>query len=63
VLPAEALDRIRAAGGRASGSINGLAKLVGSQSKTSCHRLLHELAGMGLVTMTTGRRGVAVALP
>jgi hypothetical protein len=62
VLPAEAVAKIKAKGGKVSGSLNGIAKLIGSRSKTSVHRLLHELAGMGLVTMTTSPRGVAVAL-
>jgi hypothetical protein len=62
VLPTQAIEKIRAAGGKANGSITGLAKLIGSRSKTSCHRLLHELAAAGAITMTAGPRGVAVAL-
>jgi hypothetical protein len=62
VLPAQAVEKIRAAGGKANGSITGLAKLIGSRSKTSCHRLLHELVAAGAITMQTGPRGVAVAL-
>jgi hypothetical protein len=62
VLPAEAVAKIRAAGGKVQGSINGIGKLIGSRSKTSAHRLLQELAGAGLITLATGPHGVAVAL-
>jgi hypothetical protein len=62
VLPAQAIEKIRVAGGKANGSITGLAKLIGSRSKTSCHRLLHELVAAGAITMTAGPRGVAVAV-
>jgi hypothetical protein len=61
VLPAEAVAKIRAAGGRMSGSVNGIGKLLGTRSKTA-HRLLGELRDMGLITLVTGPRGVAVAL-
>jgi hypothetical protein len=62
VLPAEAVAKIRAAGGRMSGSVNGIGKLLGTRSKTTAHRLLGELRDMGLITLVTGPRGVAVAL-
>jgi hypothetical protein len=62
VLPTEAVAKIRAAGGKMSGSVSGVGKLLGSHSKTSAHRLLGVLRDMGLIRMVTGPRGVAVAL-
>jgi hypothetical protein len=62
VLPAQAVERIRAAGGRVNGSVAGIGRLIGSRSKTSAHRLLGELRDMGLIRMQAGPRGVAVAL-
>ena len=62
VLPAEAIERLRAKGGEANGSIAAIGKVLGTRSKSTAHRLLHQLAGAGLVRLETGRRGVAVAL-
>jgi hypothetical protein len=62
VIPAEAIERLRAKGGKLSGNIITIGKALGSRSKTSAHRLLGELHRAGLITMQTGRRGVAVAL-
>ena len=60
VLPADALDRLRKAGGKANG-IRGAAKLLGT-SKSTAHRMLHQLAGAGMVRLSTGPGGIAVAL-
>lgn len=62
VLPSEALDRIRRAGGEAGGSLNGVAKLIGAGSKTAAHRLLHRMATAGVVQLDTGPHGVRVAV-
>jgi hypothetical protein len=62
VIPAEALDRLRKAGGKANGSIRGVGKLIGAKSKTAAHRVLHRLADDGLIRLQVGQRGVAVAL-
>jgi hypothetical protein len=62
VLPAEAVAKIRAAGGRMSGSVNGIGKLLGTKSKTTAHRLLAELSRAGLITLRTTPHGCAVAL-
>jgi len=61
VLPDEAVARLRAKGGKLSGSLYGIGKILGT-SKSTTHRLLHRLAGAGLVRLETGRRGVAVAV-
>jgi hypothetical protein len=58
----EAVEKIRAQGGKVSGSLNGLSKLIGSRSKTSCHRLLHQLADMGAIKLTATPGGCSVAL-
>ena len=57
VLPAQALDKLRKAGG-ANG---GLAKVLGI-SKSTAHRLIHQLADMGHVRLDAGPCGVRVAL-
>jgi hypothetical protein len=62
VLPAQAIERLRAAGGKANGSIRGVGKLLGTHSKTTAHRLLHELAAAGAITMQATPRGCSVAL-
>jgi hypothetical protein len=62
VLPTQAIERLRAKGGNVSGSLNGMARLIGSRSKTSVHRLLHELHAAGRITLQTGPNGVAVSL-
>jgi predicted transcriptional regulator len=62
VLPAQAIERLRAAGGKANGSIRGVGKLLGTRSKSAAHRVLHQLADAGLITMAAGRHGVRVAL-
>jgi hypothetical protein len=36
--------------------------LLGAKSKTTANRLLHELAGAGLVQLSAGPRGMSVAL-
>jgi hypothetical protein len=59
---AEALERLKAAGGKASGSLRGLAALIGTPTKTTTHRLLHELAALGAITLQATPRGVSVAL-
>jgi DNA-binding IclR family transcriptional regulator len=62
VLPAQAIERLRAKGGNVTGSLNGLAKVLGTRSKAATHRLLHRLAAAGAVQLSTDRRGIAVAL-
>jgi len=62
VIPAEAIAKIRAKGGKVAGSVNGIGKLIGTKSKTTAHRVLHELADAGLITLRTSANGVAVAL-
>jgi len=60
VLPAEAIERLRKTGGRANGSIRGVGKLLGAKSKTTAHRILHQLSDAGLVRLDTGPHGVSV---
>jgi hypothetical protein len=62
VLPQHAIDRLRAAGGKANGSLNGIGRLLGTKSKTAAHRLLHGLADAGLIRLQSSPHGVAVAL-
>jgi hypothetical protein len=62
VIPAQAIDRLRKAGGRANGSISSIGKVLGTRSKTTAHRLLHQLASAGAVQLATGPHGVSVAL-
>lgn len=62
VLASQAVERLRAAGGRANGSIQGVGKLIGTRSKTAAHRMLHQLAAAGMVRLATGPDGVRVAL-
>jgi hypothetical protein len=62
VIPAEALARLKAKGGRINGTLGELGKAIGSRSRSTTHRVLHQLAGAGLLTMTATPRGVAVAL-
>ena len=62
VIPAEALEKLRKAGGRANGSIRGVGKLIGARSKTTAHRVLHQLAEAGLVTLRTSATGCSIAL-
>jgi hypothetical protein len=62
VMPAEAVERLRKAGGKASGNIAGLGKLIGTGSKTATRRLLHRLAEAGVIHLQMGPHGVAVAL-
>jgi DNA invertase Pin-like site-specific DNA recombinase len=60
VLAADAIERLRKAGGRANG-VRGVAKVLGT-SKSTAHRILHQLAAAGQITMSSGRHGVSVAL-
>jgi DNA-binding IclR family transcriptional regulator len=62
VLPAQAIERLRAAGGKANGTVRGVGKLLGVRSKTTAHRILHQLADAGLITVAAGRHGVSIAL-
>jgi hypothetical protein len=62
VLAPEAVAKIRAKGGRMSGNIVEIGKVLGSKSKTSAHRLLGELRDMGLIELRTTPRGCSVAL-
>ena len=62
VMPEEAVAKLRERGGRADGSIRGVGKLLGTRSKTTAHRLLHQLAGDGVVRLQTTPAGCSVAL-
>jgi len=62
VLPEQALAKLRAKGGKASGSLNGIGRMLGTRSKTATHRLLHELHSLGLARLDTSPHGVSVAL-
>jgi hypothetical protein len=63
VIPQQAIERLRKAGGKANGSIRGVGRLLGSKSKTASHRLVHALADAGLIRLQVkGQRGVTVAL-
>jgi hypothetical protein len=62
VLAPEAIERLRQAGGRANGTVRGIGRLLGTRSKTASHRLLHQLASAGLVTLTATSGGTQVAL-
>jgi hypothetical protein len=60
VLPAQALEKLRSAGAKANG-VRGVAKVLGT-SKSTAHRVLHQLANAGLVRLSTGPHGISVAL-
>jgi hypothetical protein len=62
VLPAQAVSRLRKAGGKANGSLSGIGKLLGTRSKTATHRLLHSLAAAGQIRLATGPQGIGIAL-
>ena len=62
VLAPEAIERLRQAGGKANGTVRGIGRLLGTRSKTASHRLLHQLASAGLVTLTATSGGTQVAL-
>jgi hypothetical protein len=62
VLAAEAVERLRARGGQANGNVAGIGRLLGTKSKTTAHRLLHQLAGAGLIKLQTTPAGCSVAL-
>jgi hypothetical protein len=62
VVPSEALARLRAKGGKIDGTLGSIGRLIGTRSRTTTHRLLHQLASAGLLSMTTTPRGIAVAL-
>src|SRR5262245_7434242 len=62
VLAAEAVERLRARGGQANGSVTGIGRLLGTKSKTTAHRLLHQLAGAGLIKLQTTPAGCEVVL-
>jgi DNA-binding IclR family transcriptional regulator len=59
ILPEVALAKLRK--GRANGSIRGVAKLLGT-SKSTAHRVLHELAGLGMIRLSTSAAGCSIAL-
>jgi hypothetical protein len=61
VLPSDVLDKIKAKGGKLSGSLAGIGRDIGV-AKTSLHRVLRGLAEQGRLTVATGPRGVMVAL-
>jgi len=63
VLAAEAVERLRSRGGQANGNVKGIGKLLGTKSKTTAHRLLHQLAGAGLIKLQTTPAGCSVSLP
>jgi hypothetical protein len=56
----DAVRRLRARGGKVSGSLNGIGRIIGTRSKTATHRILHRMADAGLVRMTATPFGVAV---
>jgi hypothetical protein len=60
VIPADAIERLRKAGGKANG-VRALGKVLGT-SKSTAHRLVHRMASAGLVRLDPGRHGVTVAL-
>jgi hypothetical protein len=62
VLPQQAVERLRKAGGTANGTVRGVGKLLGTRSKTTAHRTLHQLQSLGLITMDAGPKGVSIAL-
>jgi DNA-binding IclR family transcriptional regulator len=59
-LQEQALDKLRKAGGEANG-IRGVGRLLGV-SKSTAHRLLHQLQDSGLIRLDAGPYGVHVAL-
>jgi hypothetical protein len=59
ILPGAAVTRLRK--GKANGSIRGVAKLLGT-SKSTAHRMLHQLARLGMIRLSTSPAGVSVAL-
>jgi hypothetical protein len=60
VLAEEAVRRLRAKGGKVSGSLNGLGRIIGTRSKSATHRILHRMADAGLVRMVATPSGVAI---
>jgi hypothetical protein len=62
VLPAQAIERLRKAGGKATGTVRGVGKLLGVRSKTAAHRTLHRLQSLWLIRMDTSPQGVSIAL-
>jgi hypothetical protein len=62
VLPAQAVERLRRAGGKVNGTVKAVGKVLGTRSKTTAHRTLHQLQSLGLIQMETGPKGVSIAL-
>lgn len=62
VLPAQALERLRKAGGQAEGNVRALGQLLGTKSKTTAHRLLHRMAEGGMINLSATNNGMRVAL-
>ena len=62
VMPEEAVAKLRERGGKANGSIRGVGRLLGVRSKTTAHRLLHQLASAGLLRLQTTPGGCSVVL-
>jgi hypothetical protein len=62
VIPAEALNRIRAKGGVLAGSLTDVGRAIGAKSKTTAHRALHAMADAGLIVLQTTPAGCRVAL-
>jgi len=62
VLPAEAVARLRKAGGGANGTVRGVSRLLGTKSRTATRRLLHRLSEAGLIRLQMTPAGCSVAL-
>ena len=56
----DVLGAIKANGGKVEGQLKGIGKLIGTPSRTTTHRTLHELARRGLVAISANSRGMAV---
>ena len=54
------LETVRANGGKINAPLAGIAKLVGSGSKSSVHRALYELERLGQIAISANSRGMAV---
>jgi hypothetical protein len=62
VIPAAAVAKLRAQGGKANGSLAGIGRMLGTKSKSASHRLIHQLAAASLIRLSTSPAGVSLAL-
>jgi len=62
VLPADVVERLRARGGKVTGTLADLGKVIGAEPRTTAHRVMHALADARLVRLATGPAGISVAV-